>query len=713
MRTTAQADGSDRHRPGRANITMTEVETPSSKERKQNLLNASSDSENRFRLKSDFVPTGDQPEAIAALTSGIRRGERYQILEGVTGSGKTFTVANVIAELGRPALVVSHNKTLAAQLYGELKQFFPDNAVEYFVSYYDYYQPEAYIPQTDTYIEKDSSINKEIERLRLSATNSLLSRDDVIIIATVSCIYGLGSPEDYVGMMVQLAVGDELDRDDLLYRLVAIQYERNDYDPMPGTFRVRGDTVDVFPSYSNRGIRIDFFGDVVEAIRQVDALTGEMICELDRTMISPAKHFVMPHEKVAASAGLILKELDERVQWFEQQGKLLEAQRLSMRTRYDIEMLKEIGYCAGIENYSRHLSGRGEGEAPACLIDYFPDDFLTIIDESHVTIPQLRGMYNGDQARKGTLVEHGFRLPSARDNRPLNFDEFRERVGNIIFTTATPGAYERQVSPEPVRQLIRPTGLVDPPVEVRPLVNQIDDLMHEVRALGAKNERVLVTTLTKRTAEDLAAYLCEAGLRVEYLHSEIDTIERVEILRRFRQAEFDCLVGINLLREGLDLPEVALVAILDADKQGFLRSETALIQTAGRTARHINGRVILYADKITDAMRGLMDVTKERRRIQHAYNTEHGITPRSVIRNMEQSLVVQYDATAIEHSVVKESGVDYDVHTELERLRAEMLDAAKALEFERAATLRDEIQELEEAAGLAKPAKKAHRRRKG
>jgi len=647
-----------------------------------------------FHLKSPFRPTGDQPTAIEALARGLETGAKYQILEGVTGSGKTFTVANVIERLGKPTLVISHNKTLAAQLYGELKSFFPDNAVEYFVSYYDYYQPEAYIPQTDTYVEKDASINKEIERLRLSATNSLLCRNDVIIVASVSCIYGLGSPEDYQAMLVRVEKGQRVDRDELLRKLVDIQYSRNDYEPEPGSFRVRGDTVDIFPSYSKKGVRLDLFGDVVENIRQIDTVSGKTEMPLEEALISPAKHFVMQEGKIAPAVRRILDELNERVKWFEQQGKLVEAQRIQQRTMFDLEMLKEIGYCSGIENYSRHLSGRGADEPPDTLIDYFPDESLTIIDESHVTVPQLRGMFNGDQARKGTLVEHGFRLPSAKDNRPLNFDEFLGKVGQVIFTTATPGGFERQVAPAAVQQVIRPTGLVDPPVEVRPLGNQIDDLMEEVRAHAARNERVLVTTLTKRTAEDLSDYLRNAGLRVEYLHSDIDAIERVDILMRLRQQKFDCLVGINLLREGLDLPEVALVAILDADKEGFLRSETSLIQVAGRTARHLNGRVILYADVMTDSMRRMMQVTDERRKRQTTYNTEHDITPRSIVKSIGEGLVVRGESEELEQRIVRESGVDYDVHAAIEEVEKEMLEAAEALEFERAAVLRDQLLEL-------------------
>ncbi|MDP6848542.1 MAG: excinuclease ABC subunit UvrB [Kiritimatiellia bacterium] len=653
-----------------------------------------------FRLHSDFEPTGDQPAAIDALRRGLADGEKCQILEGVTGSGKTFTMANVLQASGKPALVISHNKTLAAQLYAELKHFFPENAVEYFVSYYDYYQPEAYIPQTDTYIEKDSSINQEIERLRLSATNSLLSREDVVIVASVSCIYGLGSPEDYEGMLVKVSEGDEVDRDEILRKLVDIQYERNDYEPEPGTFRVRGDTVDVFPSYSTKGIRFDLFGDEIEKIREIDPLTGKTEKVLPVAAISPAKHFVMPHEKLLPAIDGILEEMEERVRCFESNGKLIEAQRIAQRTRFDVEMMKEIGYCSGIENYSLHLSGRKSGDPPATLLDYFHGDFLTIIDESHVTIPQLRGMYNGDQARKSTLVEHGFRLPSAKDNRPLNFDEFKKTVGQIVFTTATPGPYELQVSPKPVRQLIRPTGLVDPPVEVRPLANQIDDLMEEIKREAELGERVLVTTLTKRTAEDLSEYLRNAGLRVEYLHSEINTVERVDILRRLREGEFDCLVGINLLREGLDLPEVALVAVLDADKEGFLRSETALIQTAGRTARHVNGKVIMYADQITKSMRRMLDVTEERRRIQQEHNREHNITPVSVKKRLNEALVIRHESEELDKAVVREAHVDYDVHRVINELQKEMIAAADALEFERAAALRDEMRELQGAAGV-------------
>lgn len=647
-----------------------------------------------FKLKSSFAPAGDQVNAVESLVSGLSLGLSAQVLEGVTGSGKTFTMANVIERVGKPVLVISHNKTLAAQLYGEFRAFFPDNAVEYFVSYYDYYQPEAYIPQTDTFIEKDASINKEIERLRLSATNSLLTRQDVIIVASVSCIYGLGSSQDYIEMCVTVDRGGDIDRDDILRSLVNIQYNRNDYEPEPGTFRVRGDTVDVFPSYSKKGLRLTFFGSEVESIKQIDSLTGKVEVDLGKAMISPAKHFVMPQDRVEAAVDGILEEMYARVKWFESNGKLLEAQRIRQRTMYDVEMMREIGYCSGIENYSRHLSGRKDGEPPETLLHYFQGEFLTVIDESHVTVPQLRGMYNGDQARKQVLVDHGFRLPSAKDNRPLNFNEVISKLGQVVFTSATPGPYELQAAGNIVQQVIRPTGLTDPPVEIRPLDGQIDDLMEEVRAHAERGERVLATTLTKRTAEDLSSYLKSAGLRVEYLHSEIKTIERVDILLRLRKAEFDCLVGINLLREGLDLPEVALVAILDADKEGFLRSETSLIQTAGRTARHVDGKVILYADKITDSMQRMMDVTGKRRAIQVEYNQRHGIVPVGIVREIGERLSATYDFEDVERAVVREGGEEYDIHKAIQEVQQEMLEAAEALEFERAARLRDELYEL-------------------
>jgi len=647
-----------------------------------------------FLLRADYVPTGDQPEAIAALCRGLDAGQRFQTLEGVTGSGKTFTVANTIRHWGRPALVISHNKTLAAQLYAELKGFFPDNAVEYFVSYYDYYQPEAYIPTTDTYIEKDSSINEAIERLRLAATDALLNRDDVVIVASVSCIYGLGSPEDYREMTVRLERGEAVGRDAVLRRLVDIQYTRNDLAPEPGAFRVRGDTIDVHPSYGREIVRVSFFGEEVESLRRLDPVSGRVLGDLRFVTLSPARHFVMPQEKIGAALDAIRGEMEERVRWFLARDKLLEAQRIRMRTQYDLEMMKELGYCSGIENYSRHLAGRPPGARPACLVDYFRGPFLTVIDESHVTLPQVRGMFNGDRARKTTLVEHGFRLPSALDNRPLNFEEFLGVTGPILFTSATPGDFERSVGGKPVPQVIRPTGIVDPPVEVRPLGNQIDDVMEEIRAAAARGERVLVTTLTKRTAEDLSEYLQAAGMRVKYLHSDIDAIERVEILRGLRKADFDCLIGINLLREGLDLPEVTLVAILDADKEGFLRSETSLVQTAGRAARHTQGRVILYADQVTDSMRRMIDVTNARRERQLAYNRDHGITPQAIRKGIQESLAIREEAGEVETSVVREAGVDYDVHQVVQDLEREMLEAAESLEFERAAALRDQIRDL-------------------
>ena len=656
----------------------------------------------RFQLESPFAPTGDQPAAIAAIVEAFQTGRRYQVLEGVTGSGKTFTMANVIARLGRPTLVISHNKTLAAQLYAELKSFFPRNAVEYFISYYDYYQPEAYIPQTDTYIEKDASINRQIERFRLSATHALMSRQDVIVVASVSCIYGLGSPEDYRDMVVAVGRNDRMDRDALLRRLVEIQYERNDYELVPGAFRVRGDVVEVVPAWEEQGIRLSFFGDCLERLEAFDPLTGRTSGVLERVFLSPAHHFVMPADKRERAIGAILEELEERIHELEAARKLVEAQRLRQRTLYDVEMLRTAGYCPGIENYSRHLSGRKAGEPPDTLMDYFPRDFLTIVDESHVTVPQLRAMYNGDQARKTVLVEHGFRLPSAKDNRPLNFDEFLDRAGPILFVSATPGPFERSLA-EPVRQLIRPTGLLDPPVIVRPLKGQVDDLMAEVRAHAGRGERVLVTTLTKKTAEDLARYLKEAGLRVQYLHSDITALERVDILRRLRTKEFDCLVGVNLLREGLDLPEVSLVAILDADKEGFLRSDTSLIQTAGRAARHVNGKVILYADTMTDSMKRLIAVTEERRAVQMEYNRRHGITPQSVQRERDWAWAAETTARAIETSVVRESGSAYEMRDLIEALKKEMWEAAEALEFERAGRIRDELVELMKAAGMTPP----------
>ena len=656
-----------------------------------------------FTLVAGFEPTGDQPDAIRALVEGFRDGARFQTLEGVTGSGKTFTMANLILQIGRPTLLISHNKTLAAQLYAELKAFFPHNAVEYFVSYFDYYQPEAYIPQTDTFIEKDSSINEEIERLRLSATNSLINRQDTIIVASVSCIYGLGSPQDYLEMLVHLQRGQSCDRDAVLKALVDVQYSRNEMQPEPGTFRVRGDTLDIFPSYSRQGVRIEFFGDEVDRILRIDPLTAKAEAELDEVRISPAKHFVMPYSRMEGALQAIMDELEERVAWFEQHNKLLEAQRIRMRTEFDLEMMREVGYCSGIENYSRHLSGRPAGSRPYTLLDFFQGDFLTIIDESHATVPQLRGMYNGDMARKRVLVEHGFRLPSALDNRPMDFDEFWSVVGTTLFLSATPGPFEVERSGPPVRQVIRPTGILDPDIEVRPLDRQIDDVMEEIRARAERSERVLVTTLTKKTAEDLADYLERAGLRVKYLHSEIDAIERVEILRSLRRADFDCLVGINLLREGLDLPEVSLVAILDADKEGFLRSDTSLIQTAGRAARHIEGKVILYADQMTDSMKTLMQVTEARRETQLAYNRAHGIVPQPIVKEVPDGLAWREAAEEVASSVVREAGGDYNVQQVIAEMEAEMLEAAEALEFERAAMLRDQIREFRRANGMEEP----------
>ncbi|MGI6098812.1 MAG: excinuclease ABC subunit UvrB [Kiritimatiellia bacterium] len=657
-----------------------------------------------FELVAPYAPTGDQPEAIATLVRGLQEGCQRLCLEGVTGSGKTFTMASVIAAHQRPTLIISHNKTLAAQLFAELKGFFPHNAVEYFVSYYDYYQPEAYIPQTDTFIEKDAAINDEIERYRLSATNSLLNRQDVIIVASVSCIYGLGSPEDYRSMLVELETGQDISRESVLEQLVAIQYQRNDIEPASGTFRVRGDILDIFPSYRKDGLRVEFFGDEITAIYRYDPVACRSLERHDRVLVSPARHFVLPRSKIDSSLDRIRAELEERVAWFEERGKLLEAQRIAQRTRFDLEMLRELGYCSGIENYSAPLAGRAPGEPPACLIDYFPGEFLTIIDESHVSLPQIRGMYNGDRARKLTLIEHGFRLPSAADNRPLRFDEFESKVGAIIYASATPGAAEREASRCHAVQVIRPTGLPDPPVEVRPLDGQIDDVMEEIRRTAAEGDRTLVTTLTKRTAEDLSRYLTQAGLRVEYLHSDIDALERVAILRRLRLGEFDTLVGINLLREGLDLPEVALVAVLDADKEGFLRSDTSLIQTAGRAARHLKGRVILYADQITDSMRRMIETTRSRRERQLAYNEEHGITPRGVQRALDEELRSEDEARRIATQAVAEDAADYDIAATLEALEREMLEAAGALEFERAAALRDEIRELRRATTPA-PAK--------
>ena len=636
--------------------------------------------------------TGDQPAAVDKLVSVLEKGEQRLILQGVTGSGKTFTLANLIERWGRPTLVLSHNKTLAAQLYSELKEFFPENAVEYFVSYYDYYQPEAYIPQTDTYIEKDAAINEEIERYRLAATNALIARRDVIVVSSVSCIYGLGESDEYRDLAVRISVGDVSPggRTSLAARLVEAQYARNDFDFKPGFFRVRGDVVDIFPAYETKAVRIEFFGDEVDSICEIDPLTGKCGVKMPAVVITPAKQFVMGRAKLEAAFKRIEQELSQRLDFFEKAGKLLEAQRLRERTEYDIEMMRTLGYCNGIENYSRPLSGRAPGSAPECLIDYFPDDFLTVIDESHATVPQIRAMFNGDRARKSKLVDFGFRLPSAKDNRPLTFDEFNEKVGQIVYCSATPGEYEFSETNVIAKQIIRPTGLLDPEVEVRPLAGQIDDLMATLASLDG--DRALVTTLTKRSAEDLSRYLHEAGVRVEYLHSDVDAIERVEILQRLRKGEFDVLVGINLLREGLDLPEVALVAVLDADKEGFLRSTTSLLQTAGRAARHEKGRVILYADRETEAISQFLQITSEHRRRQIAYNEENGITPHSVRRPVNEA---QYLFKSSKSDVSSPKKVEEMKKSELiAELTKEMLEAADQLDFERAAYLRDQIKSI-------------------
>ena len=642
-----------------------------------------------FDLNSDYVPTGDQPQAINQLVTSLGKGNRYQTLLGVTGSGKTFSMANVIAQTERPALIISHNKTLAAQLYSEFKSFFPNNAVEYFVSYYDYYQPEAYVPSTDTFIEKDSSINDEIDRLRISATSSLISRRDVIVVASVSCIYGLGSPEDFQELMIPLQIGEELGRDTFLNRLIEIQYERNDIDLSRGRFRVRGDVVDVMPAYLEKGLRVEFWGDEIEGLSEFDPTTGSEIRKLDQFDLYPANQFVTTSAKIDNAIGAIKSELKDRVSTFENEGKLLEAQRISMRTNYDLEMLKEVGFCNGIENYSMQLSGRKAGERPSCLIDFFDKDFLLFVDESHVSIPQIGAMYAGDRSRKTTLVEHGFRLPSALENRPMNFDEFIAVTGSTIFVSATPAKFELEKSAVIAEQVIRPTGLLDPVVEIRSTKGQVEDLIGEVNRAIESHERILVTTLTKRLSEDITSYLRDRDIRVEYLHSDIDAIERVEILRRLRAGDFDVLVGINLLREGLDLPEVALVAILDADKEGFLRSETSLVQTAGRAARHEKGRVILYADVMTNSIRRTVEITESRREKQIEYNERHGITPKSVVRPVQESL----HANEEEDSNLL-LGEDDDVEAVIDELTKEMDEAASKLEFERAALLRDQIDAL-------------------
>jgi excinuclease ABC subunit B len=656
-----------------------------------------------FSLTAPFSPAGDQPRAIDELSAGLVRGDRFQTLLGVTGSGKTMTIANVIQAHGRPTLVLSHNKTLAAQLYGELKSFFPNNAVEYFISYYDYYQPEAYVPSTDTYIEKDASINEDIDRLRLRATSSLMEREDVIIVGTVSAIYGLGDPVEYRERMVQIKRGEVRGRDDILRALVGIQYSRNDVAFERGTFRVRGDTVEIFPAYEEQGVRVEMWGDEVERIAKIDIVTGRTIADLDKTAIYPAKHFVTSRATLERALGLIRAELLERLAILREAGKLLEAQRLESRTNFDIEMLMEIGTCAGIENYSRHISGRAEGERPACLFDYFPEDFLVVVDESHVTLPQIGGMFNGDRARKLTLVDYGFRLPSALDNRPLMFDEFLSLTPRAIFVSATPGDLELQLSEGVVvEQIIRPTGLVDPEIEVRPVRGQVDDLLHEIRLREQRGERVLVTTLTKRMAEDLTDYLQQMGVRVRYMHSDIDAIERMEIVRGLRLGDFDVLVGINLLREGLDLPEVSLVAILDADQEGFLRSDRSLIQTVGRAARHVAGMAIFYADRMTGSMQRCIDETRRRREIQVAHNQEHGITPRSVVKSTEQVRFITRVADARgerdtqRHVAERVATYEKEMDTValVTMLEQQMKEAAGALDFEAAAALRDQIFEL-------------------
>jgi excinuclease ABC subunit B len=648
-----------------------------------------------FQLVSDFVPTGDQPQAIESLVQGLNRGDRHQALMGVTGSGKTYVMAKIIETIQRPTLVIAHNKTLAAQLYSEFKEFFPHSAVEYFVSYYDYYQPEAYIPRTDTYIEKDAQINDEIDRLRLAATSSLFSRRDVIIVASVSCIYGLGDPETYGQVVINLREGEVRSRDKILRHLVTIFYERNDAVLSPGKFRVRGDTLEVMPAYGQTAYRIEFWGDEIERILEIDALTGEVLLQHSTIDIFPAKHFITPQEKLQLALEAIGQELEEQLKVLRGEEKLLEAQRLEQRTRYDLEMLREMGYCSGVENYSRHLSQRQAGEPPWTLLDYFPDDYMMFIDESHMTVPQVRGMYNGDRARKEVLVRFGFRLPSALDNRPLTFEEFEDHVNQVVFVSATPGPYELAQSTQVVEQIIRPTGLVDPEISVRPIQGQIDDLIAELRDRAKRGERALVTTLTKRMAEDLADYLREAGLSVHYLHSEIATLERVDILHDLRAGVYDVVVGVNLLREGLDLPEVSLVAILDADKEGFLRSSGSLIQTIGRAARHVNGTVIMYADNVTDSMRRAIDETNRRRQIQVEHNLKHGITPSTIIkeiRDMTQSL-----------RKVAETGAEYkagpdipkhEVHRLIQEMEKQMKVAAQNLEFEKAALLRDQIMEL-------------------
>ena len=650
-----------------------------------------------FKLHSEYQPTGDQPQAIEQLVQGFKEGNQFQTLLGVTGSGKTFTMANVIAELNKPTLVIAHNKTLAAQLYGEFKEYFPSNAVEYFVSYYDYYQPEAYVPSTDTYIEKDSSINDEIDKLRHSATAALSERSDVIIVASVSCIYGLGSPIDYKEMVISLRPGMIKDRDEVIHKLIDIQYTRNDMDFKRGSFRVRGDVLEIYPAYSGGdAYRVEFFGDEVDRITEIDTLTGEIKAQLGHIAIFPASHYVIPKEKMELAAQNILEELKEQTAWFKSEDKLLEAQRISERTNFDVEMMRETGFCSGIENYSRHLTGSAPGEPPCTLIDYFPDDFLIIVDESHITLPQIRGMYAGDRSRKKTLVEYGFRLPSALDNRPLNFEEFEQKIDQMLFVSATPSDYEAAHEMLRAEQIIRPTGLLDPPIEVRPVEGQIDDLIGEVNREVEKKGKVLITTLTKRMAEDLTDYMMEVGIRVIYLHSDIDTLERAEIIRDMRLDVFDVLVGINLLREGLDIPEISLVAILDADKEGFLRSETSLIQTVGRAARNAEGHVLMYADSITDSMAAAIEETKRRRKIQQAYNEEHNITPTTIKKAVRDLISISQAAESAAADRVKdpESMDERELKQLAKELTKKMHQAAAELNFEEAASLRDQMIEI-------------------
>ena len=650
-----------------------------------------------FKLHAPYEPTGDQPQAIEKLVKGFKEGNQFETLLGVTGSGKTFTMANVIQALNKPTLIISHNKTLAGQLYGEMKEFFPENAVEYFVSYYDYYQPEAYVPQSDTYIAKDSAVNDEIDKLRLSATAALAERKDVIIVASVSCIYGIGSPDDYMNMMVSLRPGMEIDRDDVIKGLIDMQYTRNEMDFKRGTFRVHGDVLEIFPANNtDTAIRVEFFGDEIDRITEVDVLTGEIKCILKHAAVFPASHYVVPQEKMNAACDRIEAELEERVRYFKGEDKLLEAQRIAERTNFDIEMMKETGFCSGIENYSRHLAGRAEGEMPETLMDYFPDDFLIIVDESHITIPQVRGMYAGDRSRKQTLVDYGFRLPSALDNRPLNFEEFESKIDQMLFVSATPNVYENEHELLRVEQIIRPTGLLDPEISVRPVEGQIDDLIGEVNKETKNHHKVLITTLTKRMAEDLTQYMSELGIRVKYLHSDIDTLERAELIRDLRLDVFDVLVGINLLREGLDIPEITLVAILDADKEGFLRSETSLIQTIGRAARNSEGHVIMYADKITDSMRVAIDETERRRKLQQAYNEEHGITPKTIQKSVRDLIAISKKVAAEEMEFDKDP--ESMSQKELEKLIADiqkkMKKAAAELNFEAAAEYRDKMVSL-------------------